>query len=194
MGRKLGFLSGVLILGFFSLLGAGCASSQNSLHSSALDTPTPQMFLSPAQDFESPAFLSRWSGRLSERDKIHYLLSRIAASRDQYFRNGAAHSGKAARRWFLYKSAHWVSGIQGAGDFIERCASFSMKTGRPYQVRLSDGKIYSLNSVLKNELRAFEKHNLRIRRELAQTASLSKPAPVPLSSSHPASAAAVPAA
>lgn len=152
------------------------------------------MFLTPAPDFEGPAFLSRWSGRLTERNKIHYLLDRIAASKNQYFRNGSSHSGKMARGWFLYKSAHWVSGVQGARDFIERCASFSMKTGKPYQVRLSDGKIYSLNSVLKNELQAFEAHCIKIRKEMAQTAALSKTAQGSIPSPGPASAVAIPAA
>ena len=143
---------------FLTIL-SGCASLPHSKSSGYADAPSTEMFLSPAPNFNSEKFLSRWSRELTEHDKIRYLLERVSSSTNRFIRNGEFHNGKIARQWLLYKMGHWVRGVETADDFVRRVASYSQKTGQPYLVELSeDHNLYSLRSILHNELAAFEEH------------------------------------
>ncbi len=138
----------------------GCSSLPKSSGLQNTDAPAGQLFLAPAPNFESSEFSKRWGGDITEQDKIRYLLERIESSGNQFFRNGEVHSGAHAKQWLLYKLGHWVSGVETAEDFVNRVAGFSQKTGRPYLVQFPEGKTYSLKSILKNELSAFEKYRI----------------------------------
>lgn len=151
-----------LLLPALSLLSTSCASLGNGCPKYR-EAPTGELFLSPAPDFENAAHFEKWLDSLNELDKIRYLLERIALSEHRFIRNGESHDGKIARQWLLYKMKHWVSGVESAQDFVARVASFSQKTGSPYLVEYSDGKVYSLGSVLRNELSAFESHLAKLR-------------------------------
>jgi len=143
------------------LIPTGCASTRSLGY---LDAPQGQAFLSPLPHFEDSRFFQKWSGSTNENDKIRYLLNRIAASPNKFMRNGDKFDGRVARQWLLYKRTHWVSGgVKTAEDFISRVAAYSQKTGKPYLVEMPDGKIYSLASVLRNELSALENALLKIR-------------------------------
>ena len=152
--KVFGFVGSWVLAGLL----AGCATSGSYRFSNSQDAPEGQIFFSPAPNFQSPAFLSRWSDLPGERDKIRYLLDRVGRARNQFVRNGGAHDGKMARNWLLFKSRHWVTGVSTVSDFINRVASFSMKTGKPYLVEVSDSRLYTLRSVLRNELQAFERY------------------------------------
>ena len=154
----------------------GCASTRSLRYP---DAPQGQVFLAPAPRFDGAAFMEKWAGSEGESAKIRYLLDRIAGSRDTFIRNGNTHDGRTARRWLLYKLTHWVSGVQTAQDFVTRVASFSQKTGEPYLVRTQDGKIYSLESVLRNELSALETAVVQFR-TLPQGGTLPQPVSVSL--------------
>ena len=159
---------------FIISLNTGCLHTGAHRYNEA---PAGQVFLSPNPRFEDATF-SRWTGASSERDRIRYLLARVAASNDRFIRNGKIYDGKKARQWFLYKMSHWVDGVETAEDFIARVATFSQKTGQPYLVGQTDGQIYSLRSVLRNELFAFDTYQNKL-----------KAAPPPLSTTAVASAA-----
>lgn len=152
--KVFGFFGSWIALGLL----AGCATSGSYHFSNSQDAPAGQIFLSPSPDFYRPSFLARWSEPPAEPDKIRYLLDRLSRSRNQFVRNGEAHSGKTTRSWLLFKSRHWVTGVSTVDGFIDRVASFSMKTGKPYLVEASDGRLYTLRSVLRNELQAFLGH------------------------------------
>lgn len=142
------------------------------------EAPEGKVFLSPVPNFRGSSFFSKWSGAVNERDKIRYLLGRLAGSDEHFIRNGRLYDGKEARQWLLFKLSRWTSEVKTAQDFIERL-SFSRQTGKPYLVASSEGGVYSLKSVLKNELSAFEYQLLRIaemRRE-----ALPKPGQVSIS-------------
>lgn len=142
-----------LPLGLLSLF--GCAHVSASSYQEA----PPGQLLSPPPNFDTANFSVQWPRPLSERDKINYLLDRIAHSENQFIRNSEIYDGKAARGWFLYKRAHWVQGEVGtAEDFIKRVTTFSQKTGKLYLVKSSEGEIFTVRSVLKNELSALEAH------------------------------------
>lgn len=153
---KLGLLVSAVALVF-----SGCVTSSRCQY---IQAPAGAVFFdSHPVDFSQVASLSNAAGPVTEHEKIDYLLDRIADSRYQFQRNGEMHDGKTARLWFLYKMSHWVSGIKTAQDFIGRVATASQKTGQPYLVQFPNGNIYSLDSVLRNELDAFEKHLTQLR-------------------------------
>ena len=153
-----------IFFGFFPLLLIGtltsaCNHTRSYRYS---DAPAGQVFLSPTPSFESSTF-TKWNGQSSENNRIKYLLERMAISDERFIRNGETYDGKKVRRWLLYKMAHWVSEVNTAEEFVSRVAGYSQKTGDPYLVKQADGKIYSLQSLLKNELLAFDAHQEKIK-------------------------------
>ena len=145
---------------FLLSLHSGCVRTRAYQYS---DAPVGQALLNPLPNFRDADFLAKWSQPVSEPDKIRYLLERVASSTNPFLRNGGTYNGKVARQWLLFKTNHWVSGVETADDFIVRVASFSQKTGKPYLVEIPPGKIYSLRSVLQNELAAFENFQAQIK-------------------------------
>ena len=158
------WLPQIFLLSFpsvFLIFNAGCASLPKYTQYS--DAPAAQLFLSSAPNFEDSAYSENWVEKTDELDKIRYLLERIAFSKYLFIRNGEVHDGRMARRWLLYKMKHWVSDVDSAADFVRRVASFSQKTGHPYLVEFPDGQLYSLGSILQNELSALEIHVAKLR-------------------------------
>lgn len=173
-------LSAIVVLS----LQTGCAHYRPKLYTEA---PPGQFYLSPIANFEQEAFLAKWSGTVTEQEKIRYLLDRVAISDNLFVRNGETHDGKAARQWLLYKSRHWVTGVGTADNFISRVASFSQKTSQPYLVRVSDGRLYSLRSVLKNELARLNDFLTHVR---PLQVTVTKPSELPAAQAPPPLAAA----
>ncbi len=159
MSRVLKFFLGFLPVLFITALVSGCVHTRASRYSEA---PTGEVFLSPRPHVEAGS-ASQTTGLTHQDERIRYLLERVAASDERFIRNGKTHNGKQTRQWLLYKKGHWVSGIETAEDFVTRVASFSQKTGEPYLVEYSDGRTYSLASVLKNELSAFDQQQSKMR-------------------------------
>lgn len=171
----------VIFLVFFPTLvltfNSGCADSR-SYYSRYVEAPEGKVFFNPTPHFENSAFFSKETGSWSEHDKIRYLLNRMAESHDHFIRNGEAYDGKTARQWLLFKLSRWAGEIKTARDFVVRL-SFSRQSGKPYVVESSEGKIYSLRSILKNELSACEGH--LVRNTPTTPGAIPKPAPVSIS-------------
>ena len=159
MSRERAFFLGFFPILFITALQAGCVHTNDYRYSEA---PLGEVLLNPNPHFEDASF-SRWTDPLNETGRIRYLLSRIATSDNRFIRNGKPYDGKKARQWFLYKMSHWTSGVDTAEGFVSRVASFSKRTGQPYLVESIDGRTYSLGSVLKNELLAFDAQQTKAR-------------------------------
>ena len=157
MSRVQKIFSSSFSIVLITALTAGCAS--RCPYSTA---PSGKVFLSPDPSFEETTF-ARWVGHNEQNDRIRYLLERTASSNGRFIRNGRVHDGKKARMWLLYKMGHWVDDVSTAEDFISRVGTFSQKTGQPYLVEGLDGQAYSLGSVLKNELTAFDNHQNQLK-------------------------------
>lgn len=77
----------------------------------------------------------------SEKQKIESLIMQVADLKDaQFVRNGATYNaGSAAfflrRKWEANKSE-----VKTARDFIDKVASFSGTSGKPYLIRFKDGE------------------------------------------------------
>ncbi len=172
MQRIFGLTGALLASLVFASFTSGCAFHRPS--QSSLEAPEGKIFLSAAPNFEAPAFFTKWGrplGENAEQVKIRYLLERMKESEYRFIRNGRSYDGRKARTWCLYKFLHWATGVRTAKDFIERVATYSQKTGRPYLVGTPDGKTYSLRSILRNELSAFETYHGKLT-PLSQAVSL----------------------
>ena len=170
----------------FLIFNTGCSHLGSYRFSRYSEAPAGQLLLSSAPRVEDSAYFSGGLGSVTERDKIRYLLDRVAQSNQRFIRNGEAHDSKEARQWLLYKMSHWVNGVETAQDFVARVASFSQASGKPYLVEFPNGQIYTLSSVLKNELSVLEIRITQFHQERAQE-TLPKPGQVSLS--HPAAPA-----
>lgn len=157
MSRGEKIFSNFLPVVLITALTAGCAT-----RCPYSEAPSGKVFLSPNPNFEETSF-SKWIGHGEQNDRIRYLLERLGDSNDRFIRNGRAHNGKKARIWLLYKMGHWVEDVSTAEDFVSRVATYSQKTGKPYLVEDLNGQVYSLGSVLKNELTAFDNHQNKFR-------------------------------
>ncbi len=91
-----------------------------------------------------------------EEDKvIAQLIERVGRMQSlQFMRNGKAHTATEAVEHMQAKYAHFRKEIVTAEDFIDRCASRSEMTGKPYMVRLADGREHTAKVFMMNELRS----------------------------------------
>ena len=76
-----------------------------------------------------------------EKWKIEALIAGVEQMSDAVFiRNGKDYSASLAAEFLRRKWKSRRSEIHCAGDFIDKVASFSSTTGRPYMIRWNDGK------------------------------------------------------
>jgi hypothetical protein len=74
-----------------------------------------------------------------ERARIYALLDALERSGLVFIRNGSAHTAQKARVHLEMKLDRSGGRVTTAEQFIDRLASRSSATGRPYLVRLADG-------------------------------------------------------
>ena len=72
---------------------------------------------------------------------IAYLLQHVARSNVIFIRNGVMHRPDKAVAHMRRKYKYFKDDIHTPEDFIRLCATKSTQTGRPYQVKLPDGRL-----------------------------------------------------
>ena len=70
--------------------------------------------------------------------EIDHLIQSIQSSNCAFIRNGETHSSAEAREHILKKYEHFKDRIQTAEDFIQYCASKSLLSKQPYQIKCPD--------------------------------------------------------
>ncbi|MFN4082516.1 MAG: DUF5329 family protein [Bacteroidia bacterium] len=95
----------------------------------------------------------------AEQKKIEYLIDFIRKSNLTFIRNEQEFSGIAAAEHLEMKLSKAGSRIQTANDFIDRIASQSILTKKPYQVKLKNGSVINLRDLLYFELNKLNKQN-----------------------------------
>jgi hypothetical protein len=76
-----------------------------------------------------------------EHKLIMALIARVQGMKNMKFlRNNEAHDAAEAAEHMEAKYKHFSKEIVTAEDFIDRCASRSELTGKPYMVKLANGK------------------------------------------------------
>jgi hypothetical protein len=84
---------------------------------------------------------------------ISYLIEYIASSKATFIRNGTPHTPAEAAEHIKAKYAHFKTEIKTPEDFIRLSASKSLLSGKPYLVRLPDGKEMHLDAWLTDALK-----------------------------------------
>jgi Family of unknown function (DUF5329) len=76
----------------------------------------------------------------SEKQKIETLIRQVANLKDAKFvRNGSAYNADSAAVFLRRKWEANESEVKTARDFIDKVASFSGTSGKPYLIRFKDG-------------------------------------------------------
>ena len=86
---------------------------------------------------------------------ITHLLEYIRTSDVVFIRNGKEHSAEDAAGHIGKKYNHYKKKIWTPEDFIEKSATRSMMSGKPYQVRLKDGTVMAASDWLLAELERY---------------------------------------
>ena len=104
------------------------------------------------------AALAQATPSASEQKLIDTLILRVSNMKSMTFmRNGDEHNAADAAKHMQAKFDHFKDEIVTAEDFIDRCASRSEVTGKPYQVKLSDGVVRDAKEFLTAELHTLRK-------------------------------------
>ncbi len=94
----------------------------------------------------------------SEKEKIEALIKHIGDLKDAVFiRNGSDYDSKAAAKFLKGRWESKQKEIKTATEFIEKMASVSSTSGKPYAIRFKDGKETKCGEYLKVELKKLEK-------------------------------------
>lgn len=97
----------------------------------------------------------------AEAEAIEHLIDYIGQSHQIFIRNGEEHDAEAAAAHVREKYTRYKPQIRTAEDFIERAASKSLITGKPYLVKMSDGTQIEINSWLTSELKKYREGEVR---------------------------------
>jgi hypothetical protein len=88
-----------------------------------------------------------------EEKQIEALIARVAGMTDAAFiRNDRSYDAATAAEFLRRKWRRHAAEVRSAEDFIERVATGSSTAGRPYRIRLGDGRELPCATVLREEL------------------------------------------
>ena len=93
----------------------------------------------------------------AERQKIEALIKYVGDLKDtKFIRNGWSYDVSTAVRFLRGKWEANEPSVKTARDFIDKVASFSGTSGKPYLIRLKDGKEIPSREFLAAELQKIE--------------------------------------
>ncbi|HHJ18058.1 MAG TPA: hypothetical protein ENJ80_15355 [Gammaproteobacteria bacterium] len=92
---------------------------------------------------------------------VQYLLDYVSGSGLRFIRNSKAHNGPEAAEHMKNKYEHFRDEITTAEDFIDRAASKSLVTGRPYLVIMENGTTVPTRDWLTGALADYRKQYQR---------------------------------
>jgi hypothetical protein len=123
-----------------------------------------------------------------ENARIEALIAAVGQLHGATFiRNGSAHTAAEAASHLRLKWMNAGRHVRTAEDFIRYCATGSSITGRPYRIRLADGREMESADFFNAELRRIDAAALRIRPRARGTppSDAATPTPGPPSRNHP---------
>ena len=93
-----------------------------------------------ALDISDLSFVQAQNLSSSEKQKIEALIKQVANLKDAKFvRNGSTYNADSAATFLRRKWGANESEVKTARDFIDKVASFSGTSGKPYLIRFKDG-------------------------------------------------------
>jgi hypothetical protein len=94
---------------------------------------------------------------VAEKTKIEALIRSVASANDvQFVRNGRAYDSATAATFLRRKWQANASDVSSARDFVEKIASASGTSGKPYLIRRKDGSEINSKDFLLAELKKLE--------------------------------------
>jgi len=104
-----------------------------------------------------PVLLVAAPSPVPEAQKIEALIQAVADLQGAVFlRNGTEHAPKEAAEHLRLKWKNAGGKVKNAPDFIRICASASSLSGRPYEIRLADGRRVLARDWLWTELKRMD--------------------------------------
>jgi hypothetical protein len=89
-----------------------------------------------------------------EKSRIEALISHIENLKDaQFIRNGESYDSKNAAKFLRGKWEAKAKEIKTAEDFIDKAATVSGTTGKPYLIKFNDGREVKCGEYLKEQLK-----------------------------------------
>ena len=102
-------------------------------------------------------FTNAASASVDEAGKIEALIQDVRDLKDATFiRNGSSYNSRSASIFLRRKWQANHSEVKTARDFIDKVASFSGTSGRPYLIRFKDGKEIHSRDFLMARLKTLE--------------------------------------
>ena len=96
--------------------------------------------------------------KMTEDQKINHLIKYVAGLDGATFiRNGESYAAKDAADHLQMKRRKAGSRVTTAREFIDGLASESYISGKAYQIKMKDGKVYNSRDILLKELDRIEK-------------------------------------
>lgn len=96
--------------------------------------------------------------KMTEDQKINHLIKYVAGLEGATFiRNGESYAAKDAADHLQMKRRKAGNRVTTAREFIDGLASESYISGKAYQIKMKDGKVFSSRDVLLKELARIEK-------------------------------------
>jgi hypothetical protein len=104
-----------------------------------------------------PTVVAGQTAPADERQKIESLIKQVGELKDaKFIRNGATHDVSTAVRFLRGKWEANDADVKTAKDFIDKVASASGTSGKPYLIRFKDGRETKSRDFLLAELRKLE--------------------------------------
>jgi len=104
-----------------------------------------------------PVLLLTTPAPTPEAQKIEALIQAVAALQGAVFiRNGTEHTPAEAAEHLRLKWRNAGKRVKTAPDFIQHCATGSSMSGKPYEIRLKDGRTVLSRDWLWTELKRME--------------------------------------
>ena len=105
----------------------------------------------------APSFLHAQSLPATEKQKIEVLIKQVGELKDaQFIRNSSTYEVASAVRFLRGKWNANAAEVKSARDFIDKVASASGTSGKPYLIRFKDGRELTSREFLLAELQKIE--------------------------------------
>lgn len=117
------------------------------------------LLLALALTLAIPAAAQEQFAEVRTKAEIDYLIERVRGSPCIFLRNGDPYDGAEAAAHIVDKYDYFRDEIKTAEDFIDRAASRSLLSGRPYQITCPGAATIHTRDWLRAALAAYRSHH-----------------------------------
>ncbi len=114
-------------------------------------------FIPSKADLFGSIYYQQQPKKINEDQKIESLIAFIAKQDGVFIRNGSEYTPGQAAEHLRMKWKRGGKAIKTAEIFIDKLASTSSMSGKPYQIKYKNGRSINLAALLRAELKRLEK-------------------------------------